>query len=363
MLRRPGGRPMSGPVPSSTFGHAVVDAAVDAAEHEQVARAQDDVGERARAAVDAGQPEHARVTEADRHDRRVGRLLAVLVQAEAGAGRVEVDDRRVGRVAIAGRGAERVGDGPARQVGEVGRQRLHRCAVGVVGRAAVGVGLPVPAEADRLHGHQVAGRHAWVAQSGRRHGPAPEVGDERPLAVEVEPAADVDDVVEQLGALPSPARVRRGRARAGRTGACPAVAARSARRRGGWCPSGCGSRSWSHRVNAARRADVRFSRFSRRSANRAPRSRRSGRAPPISTLRTQRRPLQRALVTGLGRRPHDRRHVADEQGAAEGEHEPRQQVVAEEHAPRMAAALPPSHRCSAHTPAGAALSKRVYWPR
>ena len=76
---------------------AVVDQAVGPAEHEQVAAAHVDVGERGGPAIDAGEPEHARVAEADRHDRRVGRLVAVLVDAEAGARRVEVDDRRVGR--------------------------------------------------------------------------------------------------------------------------------------------------------------------------------------------------------------------------------------------------------------------------
>ena len=39
------------------------------------------------------------VAQADRDHRRGGRLLAVLVEAEAGPGRVEVDDGRVGRVA------------------------------------------------------------------------------------------------------------------------------------------------------------------------------------------------------------------------------------------------------------------------
>ena len=47
----------------------------------------------------------------------------------------------------------------------------------------------------------------------------------------------------------------------------------------------------------------------------------------------ERRPLQRALLTRLFRRADDGRDVADEQGPAEGEHEPGQQVVTEEHTP------------------------------
>ena len=86
MLSRPGGRPSpSGAVPASTFGTPWKIRRLLAAEHEQVAAAQLDVGERGGAAIDAGQAEHARVAEADRHDRRVGRLFAVLVQPELGA--------------------------------------------------------------------------------------------------------------------------------------------------------------------------------------------------------------------------------------------------------------------------------------
>src|SRR5918995_545918 len=71
------------------LGDAVVDPPAGTAEHEEVAAAQLDVGERARAAVDAGEAERAGVAQAERDHRSVGRLLAILVQAEAGAGRIE----------------------------------------------------------------------------------------------------------------------------------------------------------------------------------------------------------------------------------------------------------------------------------
>ena len=67
-----------------------------AAEDQEVPAAQLEVGERGGPAVDPGEAEPAAVAEADGDDRRVDRLVAVLVQPEAGAGRVEVDDRRVG---------------------------------------------------------------------------------------------------------------------------------------------------------------------------------------------------------------------------------------------------------------------------
>ena len=194
---------------------------------------------------------------------RVRRLLAVLVQPESGAGCVEVDDRRVRRVAGALLRAERVTDRVAGELDHVGRQRLDRRTVGVVGRAAVGVRLPVPAEAHRLHRHQVPGRHARVAQSGRRLGPPPEVVGERPLAARSSHPLMWTTSCEHLGGT-GRRRVVAGEVEpelAGREG-LPAVAAPSAPRRGGWCPSGCGARSSSHRVNAAASTDVRFSRRS-----------------------------------------------------------------------------------------------------
>ena len=89
------------------------------------------------AAVDAGHAEHARVAEADGDHRRRRRLLAVLVQAEPGAGRVQVDDRRVGLERLAGSPAPNV-SATARRARSTssGGQRLHRRAVGVVGGAA-----------------------------------------------------------------------------------------------------------------------------------------------------------------------------------------------------------------------------------
>ena len=64
----------------------MVDPPGRAAEDEQVAALQPDVGERGRAATDAGQSEQRRVAEADRHDGCVGGLLGVAVQAEPGPG-------------------------------------------------------------------------------------------------------------------------------------------------------------------------------------------------------------------------------------------------------------------------------------
>ena len=101
------------------------------------------------------------------------------------------------------RRAERVGDRRPGQRGEVGRERLDRRAVGVVGRARVAVRLPVPAEADRLHAHQVSRRHPRVAQPGGRHRPPSEVGDELALAAGVEPAGDVHDAGQRVVALPA----------------------------------------------------------------------------------------------------------------------------------------------------------------
>ena len=97
MLSRPSGRPRpSGAVPGNTLGTPWKMRRFSPPEHEQVAAAHLDVDERPGAPVDAGEAERARVAEADGHDRRVRWLLAVLVQAERGAGRVEVDDRGVG---------------------------------------------------------------------------------------------------------------------------------------------------------------------------------------------------------------------------------------------------------------------------
>jgi probable blue pigment (indigoidine) exporter len=79
-------------------GHPVVDAAVRAAEDQQISAAQLDVGERAGPAVDACQAEDARVAEADRHDGGGRGFLPVLVQAEAGGRGVEVQDDGVGGV-------------------------------------------------------------------------------------------------------------------------------------------------------------------------------------------------------------------------------------------------------------------------
>ena len=67
-------------------------------------------------------------------------------------------------------------------------------------------------------------------------------------------------------------------------------------------------------------------------------------------------PLWQALR--LGRWPHDGHHVADEQRPAEGQHQPGEEVVAEEHAPRMAG----TGRNRAQT-LRAALSNLVYCPR
>ena len=87
------------------LGDAVEDPAARAAEHEKVAAAQLDVGERRGAPVDARQAEGAGVAQADRDHRRVGRFLAVLMQSKPGAGRVEVHDRGVGCEPLGSRSA------------------------------------------------------------------------------------------------------------------------------------------------------------------------------------------------------------------------------------------------------------------
>ena len=264
MLTRPGREPESGRCRARVGGgHAVVDEAGRTAEDQEVAAAQLEVGERGGPAVDPGEAEPAGVAEADGDDRRVDGLVAVLVQPEAGAGRVEVDDRRVG-----GEGGDRGvvlavgrGDGAAGQLDELGRERLDRRAVGVVGRGRVAVGLPVPAQADRLERHEVTGGHPRVAEAGRRFGPPAEVVGQRPL-------------LRRGPASPRPARRRaaprrcdRGRsagrptARAGPRAAQPAVAASSAPRDGSSsAPSAAASRAaggrtgrwWSRRVDPDR---------------------------------------------------------------------------------------------------------------
>ena len=201
MLSRPSGRPSpSGAVPVNTLGTPWKMRRFSPPEHEQVAAAHLDVDERPGAAVDAREAERARVAEADGHHRRAGRFLAVLVQAESGAGGIEVDDRGVG-----------LEPGRLGTVGAVGHRhrvacegvdadghRLHRRAVGVVGGPRVGVGVPVPAEAHRLHAHQLAGRHAWVAQPGRRPRPRPELLGELALGRRAQPVRDVHDSRHQL---------------------------------------------------------------------------------------------------------------------------------------------------------------------
>ena len=60
----------------------------------------------------------------------------------------------------------------------------------------------MPAEADRLHAHEVAGRHPRVAQARRWPGPAPEAVDEGLLLAGVEPSREVDDTGQRLGSGP-----------------------------------------------------------------------------------------------------------------------------------------------------------------
>ena len=116
MLSRPGGSPSAwGAVPGTTFGTPWKMRRFAPPNTSRSPRAQLDVGERAGAPVDAGQAEHARVAEADRHHRRGRRLLAVLVQAEVRAGRVEVDDRGVGRRTRAAPGRRRTSSATARR--------------------------------------------------------------------------------------------------------------------------------------------------------------------------------------------------------------------------------------------------------
>jgi hypothetical protein len=175
----------------------VVDPPAGATEHQQIARAQADVDERPGAPPDAGEAEHAGVAEAERDYRGRRRLLPVLMEPELGARRVQVDDRRVRGE---GRGdviAERVGDRGACQADDLVGHRLDRRAVGVVGGRRVGVGLPVPAEAHRLHAHQVPGRDPRLAQPGGRQRPGAERRGQPALAVRFEPVGDVDDAGEQ----------------------------------------------------------------------------------------------------------------------------------------------------------------------
>jgi hypothetical protein len=113
----------------------VEDPAVLAAEHQEVAAPEPDVDERRRAAVDAREPEGARVAEAERHHGGVRGFLAVLVQPELGPFGVEVDDRRVGIEGdrLGARRAVRLGHRSSRQRVEARRQRLHGRTVGVIG--------------------------------------------------------------------------------------------------------------------------------------------------------------------------------------------------------------------------------------
>ena len=96
MAQPPGGRPSpAGAVPSSTFGTPWKMRRLGPPNTSRSPlRSSTSVNGDVRRSTPA-MPEHARVAEADRHDRRVGRLLPVLVQAEASARGVEVDDRRV----------------------------------------------------------------------------------------------------------------------------------------------------------------------------------------------------------------------------------------------------------------------------
>lgn len=166
-----------------------------------------DVGERSHPAVDAREAERTAVTEADRHDRRIRWFFTVLMQAESGVLGIQVDDRRVRvvrdrlRAVRAEGGRNRSARQPDERVGE----RLHRRTVGVVGGSRVHVRQPMPAEADRLHAHEVTGRYAGMTKSGRGERPTVEVSGEAFLVVGREPVRDVDDAGENV---PGRARVR-----------------------------------------------------------------------------------------------------------------------------------------------------------
>lgn len=127
MLNRPGGSPRpSGAVAGCTLGTPWKMRRLGPPKTSRSPRAQLEIDERAGAPLDAGEAEGAGVAEADRHHRRIRRLLAVLMQAEVGAWSVQVDDRRVRRVRLRRRVAGTVGDVDcrARQLGEVARQPL-----------------------------------------------------------------------------------------------------------------------------------------------------------------------------------------------------------------------------------------------
>ena len=119
MLRRPGGSPSDGGRRARQhLRHAVEDQAVRSTEDEQVAALQRTSVNGPVRRVDPRHPEDAGVAQADRDDRFVHGLIPVLVQAEAGVWRVQVDDRRVGREVGAPcrrSGAVGVVDGPPGQ--------------------------------------------------------------------------------------------------------------------------------------------------------------------------------------------------------------------------------------------------------
>ena len=105
------------------------------------------------------------------------------------------------------------------------RQRLHRRAVGVVGGAGVLVRQPVPAETNRLHAHQMTGRHPRMAEPGRRRRPLPKRTYQLALGVEVEPCRHVYDTGQHDVPLRRPVRI-------------------VDRQR--QLSSGCGDRGWQH---------------------------------------------------------------------------------------------------------------------
>src|SRR6478672_6574529 len=93
----------------------------------------------------------------------------------------------------AGGWSECVGDGSTTQLGDSWRHRFDRGTIGVVGSAAVGVRLPVPAEADGLDTHEVSAWHTGVTQTCRRQGPLSELVDQSSLLDRCEPAGEQDD--------------------------------------------------------------------------------------------------------------------------------------------------------------------------